>query len=201
MNPALMEQVDEYLSGRLSDDDLDEFEIQLLEDPALQAFVKEQIAFRDALGSESPLLLSEPPASILDRIHSFLITPAWAYAASIGLVLLLPMALLPNGGTPQTTATSMVWRNVEAVRGAESLQVSAPANTPIMLSIDGYGMGLQTADILVSLHGENLVSLKAVTADENSLFNIVLSPLPAETYQVELVKPGMDSLAVQLIVE
>lgn len=104
MNPADVLLVDEYLARRLTDTYLDNFEIQLLEDPSLQKFVTEQIALREWLRSETALLLSAPPVGLLDQIHRFLVTPAWAYAASIALVLLLPIALLPNTGPPAPLA-------------------------------------------------------------------------------------------------
>lgn len=74
-------------------------------------------------------------------------------------------------------------------------------NTPIVLSMGAYGMGAQSATVRLSRQGESIVDLAGVTMDENSLFNIVLSPLPEATYLVEVVKADGEIVTMRLIVE
>lgn len=201
-----MRRVDEYLAGRMSEDDLDAFEIELIEKPVLQQLISEQIALRDGLRSEATLLLSEPSPTwlqaLLQRIHVFLVTPAWAYSVSIALVLLIPVALLSGSEKANPISGQPVaWRNVEFTRSADVAKIYAPANMAVMLSIDAYGMQIETADFRLSRDGESVVYLESMSADEQALLNLVLSPLPAANYDIELIKPDGEVVSLQLIVE
>ncbi|MFT7219741.1 MAG: hypothetical protein ACI8Z1_001356 [Candidatus Azotimanducaceae bacterium] len=202
MTPEMMGRVDEYLAGRLSDGDLDAFEIELIENTLLQQHVSEQIALRGALRSESALLLSEPSSTLLQRIHEFLVKPAWTYSVSLALVLLIPVALLPESEKANPISGQPVaWRNVEFTRSADVAKVYAPADMAVMLSIDAYGMQIETADFRLSRDGESVVYLEGISADEQALLNLVLSSLPAANYEIELIKPDGEVVSLQLIIE
>lgn len=202
MNITVIEQVDNYLAGRLNEEALDSFEVQLLEDESLQAYVSEQVALREALKSESELLLSAPTPGLLRQIHEYLTAPAWSCAASLALVFLIPMVLLPSKEVDDAvTAEVVVWRNLEFTRSADVPRIVAPSNTALMLSIDAFGMGINSADIQITLGDEIVATLIGISADEQSLMNVILSPLPPADYRIEIVKPQGEIMVAELVVE
>lgn len=202
MSMDYLDLIDDYLAGRLSEDETDAFEERMLTDTGLQKEVREQISFRDALKAESGLLLAEPEAGFLSRVVGAIQSPVWAYSATAGLVLAVGVGLL-NSGSPETglMGQGAVIRNVEMTRSGTENVIRVPGGQALVLSIDAYGLGVSRAGLKIASDSQLLVNIPELRADEQELFNVVVGPLSVGEYRMEIIREDAEPMVSVLIVE
>ena len=80
-------EIETYLAGKMDTAQAEDFEIRLLTDTDLQSRTESLQMLKSAL-SEHQSLLHQPEApGLLNRLLTFVATPAWSYAASTALLV------------------------------------------------------------------------------------------------------------------
>ena len=188
-----LDHVDDYLSGRLSEEATDEFETNLLFDEELQKEVALQQALRQGLRDESATLLAAPPPSLLEMLDGWVRSRAWAYAASVIAVAGVLLLTAPQTEVmPSASEVDLVY--VERTRSAAAPVIPATAGRQQMLSIDAIEFkGQQVTLSLAPADGKELVNL-VVQPTGDDLVNVVVPPMTPGSYELKLVQGEITSV-------
>ena len=197
---AMLDKIDDYLAGRLADDDLDQFEEELLTNEELQREVRVQVAFREALVGESDALLAEPVPDLFTRLIRFISTPAWSFSAtavSAALVVTVYLGDAENSIMGSTVQISYV----DQTRSAQPAAIYLPSRQIVVLSIDSFGVESKEVDVDVRDEGQALISIPGVRVDQQQLINVMFGPLSTGQYTLHITGDDNDSRQYPLIVE
>lgn len=194
--------IDEYLAGRLPEEMADELEQQMLTDSALQQEVQGQLAFREALKQESTYLLAIPESGIAAKLNRWISSSTWAYTATAGLVIAIGLGIADRGDRDlsKVDGVNAVVRHVELTRSTSNRPLQLPAMQTVVLSIDAYGLGMSSATLYLRDPSGVLVDIELI-ASEQELFNVVLSPLPPGSYDLEVNQDDEKRLVTPVVVE
>lgn len=195
-----LEEIDDYLAGRLVNEDLDQFELELLTDVDLQREVQAQISFREALADEAANLLSEPAPSLLNRLLDSISKPAWSISATSATAV-LGVALFFGGAEKSMTGAAVHIEYVEQTRSAEPATIQLPANQVVVLSLDSLGVAANEVKVDVVDGNRTLVSIPAVQVDQQQLINVMFGPLPSGQFTLQLTTGENDFRQYHLLVE
>jgi len=207
--------VDLYVTGQLSGDPLEEFELDLLDlldlldNTELQDAVLVARQVRDGLtfGDRSLPQSHEPAANVVpmqtptgaetsepiqsrqtpdERRHPATVTRRWAVAASLALTVSVLAHFIPESDSGMTHVDRIVY--LDQTRSSEPPRSSIPAMNAVLLSISVSGEPHQTH--VVTTRRANEVVLTDANAragsDLPASINVVLPPLAAGTYLLQV---------------
>lgn len=132
--------LERFVLGGLDEPEVAGMEEHLLACPTCQARLEETESFITAMRSAARKLRAEPPSAWEELRSRFsrlmaMPTPIWATAA-VGALVVCILALAPSILTRPSTAPAFAVA-LEAARGIEGqAENRAPANSPLLLSID-----------------------------------------------------------------
>ncbi len=195
--------IDDYLAGRLRDAALDEFEIRLLESPALLSQVQEQIAAQEAMpmapSAASVATPNHEHNSLLSRFrerfinwHSAAVAGTTAAACALAMTILTPPTATPMAG-PSVVASIQVGVS----RGtAQTVNIG---QLPTHVQIDA-GPGVNVATVSVHQFGKVVLAPTEHSADDGLIS--VFFPAPTGTYDVTVQPAGsMRTMSFSLIAQ
>jgi hypothetical protein len=117
----MLDQVDDYLSGRLAGDELDVFEEALLDNTVLQREVAVAQEMRRGLSEATDQLL-EMRLPLLHKLHQLVRSTLWAYSSTaVAVVAAVWFASILQAPTGSLIIDEIVY--VEQVRSSSSQQV------------------------------------------------------------------------------
>ncbi len=182
-----LDTIDDYLSGRLVADQLDDFEIELLVNEELQNEVNMQLAFRQGLALESEALSKIEPPTMISRLDTVVRSRVWAYAASV-MVLVGGVSMVQQGGPNTYDAMQQVdLVYVERTRAGNDPDVSLSSMRPQMLSIDAIEFVDKPVTVRVtSQSGDEALSVSGLVPSDDGVLNVVVPGLPKGSFQLVL---------------
>ena len=187
------------MAGRFSEQELEEFELAMLDDSELQQAVLQQMDMRDDIVAVSDEFDESPTPTLLDRLINLLnAPPGWGYAACVlvlATILVFPMQEADRTHGIQLAAAII---DLDATRSGELPTVLLQEGVVSVLSLDADKFGAETLDVNLTLDGQRLFGLTEVSADSEKLVKVVVGGLEAGDY---LLQVGSDGLRDQYLVE
>ena len=181
--------VGEYVAGRLSEEDTDAFETELLTNQDLQAQVFVERELKDALADQASELLESPEPGLFERLRDTFSTPTWGYAATGLLVLSLGWNLLPSPkDTPDGTSFSYVDNivYVETLRSTQAPIVTLKHGSRNLLSFDAIEFDAGQVTLDITRDGKSVFSLSELRPNDEYSINVLSPELDAGDYLISL---------------
>ena len=193
--------IDRYVSGRLTADELDAFEIYLLDHPALLADIEYARAFSERLRDVADTLHPAAPANPTGPAGG--VAPAWRLwgVAATGLLLVAGGSLLvvagDNARLEQALSASQapvaltedLW--LESLRSGAGPVAQLPAGAANLLRIDVGPDPMPS--YLVTLAGQEDAarwSLPGLRADDENTIRLQVAGLPPDRYTLSVFATG-----------
>lgn len=173
------DMIDDYLANRLSDDDLESFEIDMLDSPELQEAVLTQKALKEGLATQT--LASQTTAATkkngpVSAISNFVFSPVWSCAATILLGISAVFLFLDadkGGSNIQIDRITYV----ETLRSSTSPTYSIQANESNLLVVDVNPTA--SGPFQVSLQQNNTVVFQQTFAKATDYSLNIIAPVLA----------------------
>ena len=187
----LLEQVDEYLAGRLQGDALDDFETQLLKDLNLQKFVIQQTQLKEGLTESASDLLGTQNLSGQDTLWQKAINLLWqpqvAYALSL---VLFATALLPGSVGNQNPSFVDEVADVDQTRSDKQIDIKLVMGSQYLLALDLNHT--EAVNVLLNQGNKEILSSLNVAPSNTGSLNFIIPELEAGQYQLAIVSPKFD---------
>ena len=169
--------IDDYLANRLNEEQLESFEIDLLDNPDLQEAVLAQRALKEGLSVQSSVdaKKNSPITSIVD----FFVSPVWSCAATVLLAVCVSYLWL-GSKTSQTTQIDRI-TYIETVRGSTSPNYSIKANEGNLLVVDVDPNSTGPYQIIIRRDDE-IFNRQSFPNATNYSLNIIAPPLEIGNY-------------------
>ena len=190
-NKKVLDQIDDYLGGRLTGHDLDEFESVMLNDPIMQDEINIQVALRQGLSESKEELLAPTKPTLVQRINSILWNPSFSYTA-LALVL-LGFGITWQGQTVESPVliTDVIY--VDQPRSSSPTTISILKDQWFVLSIDVTSQMQDSLNLTVRDLNKVYVELESSKANAQGNLAILLPPLAVGEYQIKIAGKGQDT--------
>ncbi|MFT4713506.1 MAG: hypothetical protein ACI8W1_001995 [Candidatus Azotimanducaceae bacterium] len=187
----MLDQVDDYLSGRLAGDELDVFEEALLDNTVLQREVAVGRDMRRGLGEATDQLL-EMRVPLLHKLHQIIRSTLWAYSSTaVAVVAVVWFAGILQAPTGSLIIDEIVY--VEQMRSSSNQQVHMIAKKNTLLSIDAAAFAEDSFTLIITQNGSEHTKLGPLLANAEMVLNISAPPLLPGRYRLSLFNDNITS--------
>jgi len=194
---SMLDQIDDYLAGRLTDDELDLFEEALLESAVLQREVVVAQELRAGLAEASDQLL-EVREPFLQKLHNVIRSTMWAYSSTaVAIVAAVWLVREPQPVDGTRIVDAIVY--VENMRSSKRQQIEVTAEKNTLLSIDAAAFANNPVTLSISGSGDEYLKLGPLYPNIEMEVNVPVRLTTPGSYQLSISNASL-TIDYELIV-
>lgn len=173
--------IDDYLANRLSEEQLESFEIEMLDSSELQEAVLAQRALKDGLAHAN---IQAKKKGVVSNLPRFLSSPTWAYAATILLGLSVSYNWIQTDTSSANTQIDRI-TYIETLRSSTSPTYTIKASEGNLLVVDVNPNS--TGPYQISIHsGKEIFHQQSIAHATDYSLNIIAPALEQGDYTLAI---------------